>query len=141
MSRQPAVAARREAESAEKVTVNLGFVDLGQIDLLVQESFYANRSDFIRAAIRQQLAQHRAFLEAAVSRQPLAVGLQRLTRTQLEQALQAGERLRLRVLGLLTIDPDVPAALAASTIDAITVLGALHASPEVRAALHDRIRA
>ena len=140
MGRVPAAVMRRDAESAEKVTINLGFVDLGQIDLLVQESFYSNRSDFIRAAIRNQLAQHREFLQAAVGRKPVAIGLHRLSRAALEQARDSGEPLRLRVLGLLSIDEDVPADLAAGAIGSITVLGALHASPAVRAVLADRIR-
>ncbi len=125
---------------SEKITINLGFVDLGQIDLLVREGFYSNRSDLIRAAIRQQLLRHAEVLQQTVTRKSLVLGLQRFTRGDLEAVRAAGERLQLRVLGLASIDPDVSVDLALSTIESILVLGALNASPEVKAALADRMR-
>lgn len=125
---------------SEKITINLGFVDLGQIDLLVREGFYSNRSDLIRTAIRQQLLRHSEVLQQTVTRKSLVLGLQRFTRSDLEAVRAAGERLQLRVLGLASIDPDVSVELALSTIESILVLGALNASPEVKAALADRMR-
>ena len=130
---------KREAES-EKITINLGFVDLGQIDLLVEEGFYSNRTDFIRTAIRNQVLAHNDVLKSSVARRSMVLGLHRVTRQDLEKALAAGEQLHIQVLGLATIDEDVPAQLAARTIGSITVLGALRARPEVKAVLADRIR-
>jgi Arc/MetJ-type ribon-helix-helix transcriptional regulator len=130
---------RKEAES-EKITINLGYVDLGHIDLLVQEGFYSNRTDFIRTAIRNQLGSHGDVLKQTVARRSMVLGLQRYTRKDLERLRAAGEQLEIQVLGLATIDDDVPAKLAAQTIASISVLGALRASPAVKAALADRIR-
>jgi Arc/MetJ-type ribon-helix-helix transcriptional regulator len=123
----------------EKITVNLGFVDLGHIDLMVQEGFYSNRTDFIRSAIRNQLHRHADFVKTSVARKTLDLGLRHYSRADLEAARLAGQSLHLHVLGLLTIAPDVNAELARATIASITVLGALHASPEVKAALSDRV--
>ncbi|AVS75569.1 CopG family transcriptional regulator [Paracidovorax cattleyae] len=124
---------------SEKITINLGYVDLGHIDLLVAESFYGNRTDFIRTAIRNQLAVHAEALRQVVARKMLVLGLQRFSAADLEAARAAGERLQIRVLGLATIDPDVTPELALATIDSLTVLGALQASSAVKTALAGRI--
>jgi Arc/MetJ-type ribon-helix-helix transcriptional regulator len=124
----------------EKITINLGLVDLGQIDLLVQEGFYQNRTDFIRTAIRNQLGAHAEAVKQTVARKELVLGLQHYARRDLEAVRQAGETLEIRVLGLASIADDVTAELALATIDSIDVLGALRASPAVRAALAERTR-
>lgn len=124
----------------EKITVNLGCVDLGQIDLLVQEGFYANRSDFIRTATRNQLAVHGDSVRQAVARKTLSLGVLHVTKSELLALKAAGETLDIRVLGLATIDPSVTPDLALATISSLTVLGALHASAAVKAALRGRIR-
>jgi Arc/MetJ-type ribon-helix-helix transcriptional regulator len=124
----------------EKITINLGCVDLGQIDLLVQEGFYANRTDLIRTAIRNQLATHGEAVRQAVSRKTLVLGIQHYSKADLEALKAAGETLQIRVLGLATIDLAVTPELALATIESVTVLGALHASPAVKAALSQRIR-
>jgi Arc/MetJ-type ribon-helix-helix transcriptional regulator len=125
---------------SEKLTINLGFVDLGHIDLLVRDGFYSNRSDFIRTAIRNQLATHADAARQAASRLTLELGLRTFTREDLEAVRAAGERLRIRVLGLAVIADDVTPDLARATIESITVLGALHAPGDVRTALADRLR-
>jgi len=130
---------RREPES-EKITINLGYVDLGRVDLLVDEGFYSNRTDFIRTAIRNQLGAHGDVLQQFVARRSMVLGLVRYTRKDLESVRAAGEQLQIQVLGLATIDDDVPPQLAAQTIASITVLGTLRASAKVKAALADRIR-
>ena len=124
----------------EKITINLGLVDLGQIDLLVQEGFYQNRTDFIRTAIRNQLGAHAEAVKQTVARKELVLGLQHYARRDLEAVRQAGEMLEIRVLGLASIADDVTPELALATIDSIDVLGALRASPAVKAALEGRIR-
>ncbi len=124
----------------EKITINLGLVDLGQIDLLVREGFYQNRTDFIRTAIRNQIGEHAEAVQQTVARKTLVLGLQNYTRQDLETVRAAGETLQIRVLGLATIADDVPPELALATIDSIEVLGAFRASPAVKAALADRIR-
>jgi Arc/MetJ-type ribon-helix-helix transcriptional regulator len=124
----------------EKITINLGFVDLGQIDLLVQESFYSNRSDFIRTAIRNQLDRHADIVGKSVARRQLDLGLRRYGRRELEAVRANGEKLAIQVLGLAVIEPDVTADLALATIASIHVLGALQAAPEIKAALASRIQ-
>jgi Arc/MetJ-type ribon-helix-helix transcriptional regulator len=131
--------ARDRQGETEKITINLGYVDLGRIDLLVQEGFYTNRSDFIRTAIRRQLDAQSAPVAAALSRQTLELGLCAFGRADLEAAVARGEQLAIRVVGLARIAPDVTPELARAAIGSLTVLGALQASPAVRAALADRL--
>ena len=131
---------RGRLPESEKITINLGFVDLGQVDLLVAEGFYGNRSDFIRTAIRNQLARHGDVVERAVARRTLVLGLQRFDAAALRAVLDAGERLRIRVLGLAVIADDVSPELALAAIESIDVLGALQASPAVKSALAPRLR-
>jgi Arc/MetJ-type ribon-helix-helix transcriptional regulator len=126
--------------SDEKITINLGPVDLGQIDLLVQEGFYANRTDLIRTAIRNQLTTHADVVRQSAARQTLVLGIQHFTADDLTAAKAARRKLQIRVLGLAVIAPDVTPELALATIESITVLGALHASPAVKAALAGRMR-
>ena len=122
----------------EKITINIGCVDLGQIDLLVQEGFYNNRTDLIRTAIRNQIAAHQDVVRQVVSRRTLALGIQHFSSAQLKAVKAAGQMLDIKVLGLATIADDVTPALALATIQSMTVLGALHASPAVKAALRER---
>jgi len=140
MARASVVEPRRKEVESEKITINVGFVDLGHIDLLVEEGFYSNRTDFIRTAIRNQVLTHGDVLKNTVARRSMVLGLQRFTRQDLEKVLAAGEQLHIQVLGLATIDDDVPAQLASRAIGSISVLGALRASPQVKAALANRIR-
>ena len=131
---------RPKPPDAEKITINLGYVDLGQVDLLVAEGFYSNRTDFIRTAIRNQLTAHGEALKQVVARKMLVLGLQQFSAADLEAVRRAGEKLEIRVLGLATISTDVTPDLALETIGSLTVLGALHASAAVKAALADRLR-
>ena len=124
----------------EKITINLGLVDLGQIDLLVQEGFYSNRTDFIRTAIRNQLSTHAEVVRQTVARKTLVLGLENYTRRDLEAVREAGETLEIKVLGLASIADDVSPELALETIDSLVVLGALRASPAVKSALAGRIQ-
>ena len=123
----------------EKITINLGYVDLGHIDLLVQDGFYSNRTDFIRTAIRNQIAIHAETLKQTVARKTLVLGLQHYSRRDLEAVRAAGQKLQIQVVGLASIADDVSAELARATIDSVVVLGAFRASAEVKAALADRI--
>lgn len=128
-----------ELEKTEKITINLGFVDLGQIDLLVQEGFYSNRTDCIRTAIRTQLATHAEVVKRTVARKTLVLGVQHYTRRDLEAVRAADQTLQINVLGLASIAEDVSPELALATIDSVVVLGAFRASFAVKAALADRI--
>jgi Arc/MetJ-type ribon-helix-helix transcriptional regulator len=128
-----------ELEKTEKITINLGLVDLGQIDLLVQEGFYTNRTDFVRTAIRNQLTTHADVVKRMVARKTLVLGMQHYTRSDLEAVRAAGEKLQISVLGLVSIAEDVSPELALATIDSIEVLGALRASAAVKAVLAGRI--
>ena len=122
----------------EKLTINMGCVDLGQIDLLVQEGFYANRTDLIRTAVRNHLATHQEVVRQVVKRKTLTLGIQHFSAADLKAAKAAGQMLSIKVLGLASIGADVTPALALATIESITVLGALRASPAVKAALRER---
>jgi len=131
---------RPKTGDTEKITINLGYVDLGHIDLMVQEGFYSNRTDFIRTAIRNQIDRHAEVARQAVARRPMDLGLRHYSREDLESAREAGQMLHIHVLGLASIAEDVTPELARATIASVTVLGALHASPAIKAALADRIR-
>jgi Arc/MetJ-type ribon-helix-helix transcriptional regulator len=131
---------RPRHSDSEKITINLGYVDLGHIDLLVAEKFYSNRTDFIRTAIRNQLERHAEATKQTVARKTLDLGLRHYSRQDLEAVRATGEMLQIHVLGLASIADDVTPELALATIASVEVLGALHASPAVKAALHDRTR-
>ena len=130
--------AGNEADKTEKITINLGLVDLGQIDLLVQEGFYANRTDFIRSAIRTQLATRASAVDQSVQRNALVLGTQNYSRDDLERLRVDGKRVQIRVLGLATIARDVSVDLALATVESVEVLGAFRASPAVKKALAPR---
>ncbi len=134
------VATRPKASDSEKITINLGHVDLGQVDLLVSEGFYSNRTDFIRTAIRNQLTQHAEVLKQVVARKQLVLGLHHISRTDLQALQQVRQKLTLRVVGLATIGIDVTPELALDTIESLEVLGALHATAEVKRVLADRLK-
>ena len=133
-----AVDIRGKVSDTEKITINLGVIDLGQVDLLVQEGFYSNRTDLIRTAIRNQLATHSDVLRQTVARRTLVLGLQEFSRRDLEAVRESRTKLRIQVLGLVRIADDVSPQLASETIESIAVLGALHATQAVKAALADR---
>jgi Arc/MetJ-type ribon-helix-helix transcriptional regulator len=134
------VEARSKLGESEKITINLGYVDLGSIDLLVSESFYANRTDFIRTAIRNLLDRHADTTRQNIARNKFDIGIRRFTRQDLEEVKAAGEVLNIQILGLASIASDVPPELAVETIASLHVLGALDASPAVKAALGDRVK-
>lgn len=125
---------------SEKITINLGYVDLGHVDLLVREGFYSNRTDLIRTAIRNQLAHHAEAMKQTIVRQTLEIGLRHYSRADLQKVQAAGEKLSIKVVGLAIIGDDVSPELACATIKSITVLGALQAAKPVKAALADRLR-
>jgi Arc/MetJ-type ribon-helix-helix transcriptional regulator len=131
---------REKGSDTEKITINLGYVDLGRIDLLVREQFYSNRSDFIRTAIRNQLASHADAVTQSIDRHTLELGLRDYSRADLEAVKAAGEKLHIKVVGLARIASDVTPELALATIGSMTVLGALQASPAVKSALAERIK-
>ena len=131
---------RPKSGDSEKITINLGYVDLGQVDLLVREGFYSNRTDFIRTAIRNQLDRQNDAVRQSVARHQLDIGLRLYSRQDLEATEAKGETLHIHVLGLAIIAADVPAALARATIGSLQILGALQASAAVKAALSDRLR-
>jgi len=131
---------RSKRSDSEKITINLGFVDLGHVDLLVQEGLYSNRTDFIRTAIRNQIERHADVVRGAITRKSVDLGLRHFSREDLQAARDAGQTLDIRVLGLASIAQDVTPELARAAISSISVLGALHASAAVKAALADRLR-
>lgn len=139
MGKMEATELKPKLADSEKITINLGMIDLGQIDLLVSEGFYANRTDLIRTAIRNQLNTHADVVRQTVARKSLVLGMHHYSRKDLEAAQAAGERLQIQVLGMASIATDVPVELALATIESIFVLGALHASAAIKTALAGRI--
>jgi Arc/MetJ-type ribon-helix-helix transcriptional regulator len=137
--RMPASKKTADSEKSEKITINVGLVDLGQIDLLVSEGFFANRTDFIRTAIRRQLESRSGAVDSTVARRALTLGSEHFSREDLEELRDAGQTVELRVLGLATIADDVTPELALATIAAVEVLGAFRAPRAVKAALASRI--
>src|SRR5689334_25341149 len=131
---------RPKPSDSEKITINLGFIDLGYVSQMVQEGFYSNRTDFIRTAIRNQLERNADVVKQSTARKSLDLGLRNYSREDLEATQRAGEMLHINVLGLASISQDVTPELARATIASVSVLGALHASPAVKAALADRTR-
>jgi len=139
MARTSVLDPRQRSGETEKMTVNVGVVDLGHVDLLVQEGFYSNRSDLVRTALRNQIALHADTVKQTVARRTLMVGLQHFSRADLENAVASGQRLKVQVVGLARIADDVTPELARAAIESVTVLGAFQASSAVRRALSDRI--
>jgi Arc/MetJ-type ribon-helix-helix transcriptional regulator len=127
-----------EVDKSEKITINVGLVDLGQIDLLINEGFFANRTDFIRTAIRRQLETRSSAVDRTVARRELTLGTEHYSRHDLEELCDSGRMVELRVLGLATIADDVSPELALATIAAVEVLGAFRAPAAVKAALAPR---
>jgi len=132
--------ARPRVADSEKITINLGHVDLGHVDLMVQDGFYSNRTDFIRTAIRNQLDRHADVLRQSLARRPAELGLRHFSRADLEAARDSGQLLHIHVLGLASIASDVTPELARAAIVSVRVLGALHASADIKTALADRTR-
>jgi Arc/MetJ-type ribon-helix-helix transcriptional regulator len=131
---------RDKTGDTEKITINLGYVDLGRVDLLVHDGFYSSRSDFIRTAIRNQLSTQDDIVSKSMTRQTLELGLRDYSRADLEAVRRAKQKLHIRVVGLARIADDVTPELAVATIGSITVLGALQASVGVKAALAGLIK-
>jgi Arc/MetJ-type ribon-helix-helix transcriptional regulator len=124
----------------EKITINMSTVDLGQIDLLVDQGFYSNRTDFIRTAIRNQLAQHADTVKQTITSRTMVLGSVTYDRKDLEKALAEGKKKEIRVVGVLILKDDIPPELAAATIHSVEVFGVLRASDAVKNALLDRIK-
>jgi Arc/MetJ-type ribon-helix-helix transcriptional regulator len=124
----------------EKITINLGVVDLGKIDLLVEQGFFTNRTDFIRTAIRHHLDKHDTQLQETITRNNFAVGIMVYTASGLQKRLEKGEMLDIMVVGMFVLSEGITPELARNTINSIKVLGIFEASKEVKEALADRIR-
>ena len=122
----------------EKITINMSAVDLGRVDLLVDEGFYSNRSDFIRSAIRKELDVHRDMVVQAVSRKKMVIGVVMYSRHDLEIAQAKGVVYDIKVVGTVILDSSISPELALATISRVKIYGILHASPAVKEALADR---
>ncbi len=125
---------------SEKITINLSAADLGRIDLLTEEGFYSNRTDFIRAAIRKELDVHGDVVKQSVARRFAMLGVVVYTKRGLERFLEKKEKLNINVVGGVVFSKDVPPQLALDTIQSLKVHGVLRASSAVKEALADRIQ-
>lgn len=125
---------------SEKITINMSAVDLGKVDLLVQEGLYSNRTDFIRTAIRNQLDRHNLEIQQSVTRHSFVIGVLSYNRVDFEKYRQKGEQVEMKVIGLLALADDIPAELAREVVTSIQVRGIFQASSELKAALADRTK-
>ncbi|WP_442600657.1 CopG family transcriptional regulator [Paenibacillus sp. KN14-4R] len=116
----------------EKITINLGAVDLGQIDLLVEQGFYSNRTDLIRTAIRNQIHSHSDEIKQIVKEKSVVIGIQVLTKKELEDLRALRKEKIIKIVGMLIVEPDVPPSLFEETIDSIKVYGMIKAEPEIK---------
>ncbi len=123
----------------EKITVNIGLVDLGRIDLLVQEGFYSSRADFIRTAIRNQLDRQKSAVDSITDRKSMVIGTLSFTKSDLEKKLKENEMVNVKVIGLLILADDITPELALDTIASVTVRGVFKAPENVKEALKDRL--
>lgn len=124
----------------EKITINMSAVDLGKIDLMVQEGSYSNRTDFIRTAIRSQLEKHTFEIQQTITRNSYVIGVLTYDQDDLEQKKAKGEKVNIRVLGLLHLASDISPNLAREVIESIQVRGIFQASDKVKTALIDRTK-
>lgn len=123
----------------EKVCVNLAAVELGKIDVLVSQGLFTSRTDLIRAGIRKVLEENGEAVQR-VALGAAGLGIMAITRKQLEQARKAGEKLDMKVIGILVIDPDVTPELADTTIHEIRIFGTLRGPKAVLARIGDRVK-
>ncbi len=125
---------------SEKITINMGPVDLGKIDLLVEQGHYSNRTDFIRTAIRSQLDKHTPEVQHAVTTNSFAVGVLSYDRSHLERLKAKRKKLTITVIGALHLSKDISPELACEAIESVQVRGIFHASDEVKAALAGKMK-
>ena len=125
---------------SEKITINMNVVDLGKVDMLVQEGVYSNRTDFIRTAIRNLLDKHSFEIQQTVTRNSYVIGALMYNRADLEKIKSKNERLNLKIIGLLSLDKDIPVELADEVIEVVQVRGVFNASEPVKAVLSDRMK-
>ena len=125
---------------SEKITINMSAVDLGKVDLLVQEGLYSNRTDFIRTAIRNLLDKHSLEIQQSVTRHSYSIGALIYDKSDLEKIRNKGEKINLTLVGFLHLTSDIPPELALEVIESIEVRGVFHASEALKAALVERIK-
>jgi len=126
----------------EKATINIGIMELAQIDLLVENMIYTNRSDFIRTAIRNQLEMHKSDIERlylqtkANSFEPESqvqggIGIYRLRKAALSDAMKSNKKLHIMVMGILLIDKDISPELFEATVESIKIYGKIQAQKSI----------
>jgi Arc/MetJ-type ribon-helix-helix transcriptional regulator len=124
---------------SEKITINIGSVDLGRIDLLVQEGFYSNRTDFIRTAIRNQLERQSTTVDSIKSRKSMVIGTLVFNNRDLQEKKANNEMVNIKVIGMLILADDITPELALDTIQSITVHGVFKAPDDLKEVLKERI--
>lgn len=123
----------------EKITINISAVDLGKIDLLVNEGLYTNRSDLIRTAIRNQLDRHNFEVQQSVTRHSYTIGVLAYDKSDFEKFKAQGKKIKMNIVGMLHLGKDIPPELAREVVESIQVRGVFHASDEIKAALKDQM--
>lgn len=124
----------------EKITINMSAVDLGKVDLLVQEGLYSNRTDFIRTAIRNALDKHNVEIQQSVIRHAFVIGMVHYDPSEFEECKSQGKKLRIRVIGMLDISSKITPELADQVVESIQVRGIFQAPEEVKKVLADRMK-
>jgi Arc/MetJ-type ribon-helix-helix transcriptional regulator len=124
----------------EKLTLSMSADELRQVDLLVERGLYASREAFLQTAARNLLHEHGMDLPQSTAGHLTAAGIVMHNRKSLEKLLAAGRQVELNVTGILRFAADVTPELACAVVKSLKVCGAFQASPEVKAALKDRMR-
>lgn len=117
----------------EKITINIDVVDLGKIDLLVDQGFYSNRTDLIKTSIRNELLKHEETVKQIVTEKSYNIGVTKFSKDYLEQLASNHKVLDVKVMGLLIIEEDVTPQLVQKTIQTLKVMGAFKAKNEIKA--------
>ncbi len=119
----------------EKITINMNVVDLGKADLLVEQGFYSNRTDFIKTSIRNQLSVHANVVDNVITDKSIYLGVALYNRKDLEKVLEQNKVLDIKAAGMVILANDIDVELATKAIKSLKVYGVLKASPEIKKAL------
>lgn len=125
---------------SEKVSVNINEEALSKIDLLVEDGFYSNRSDFINRAVDTLLDRENRTVDKLleihskekINSRQWFVGVQTMGSQYLEKVKEQGVRLRIKGCGVLYFEKDAAQELVFETVEYI--------SPRIRVIAEEAVR-
>jgi Arc/MetJ-type ribon-helix-helix transcriptional regulator len=126
-------------ETTEKITININTIDLGHIDLLVNEGYYATRTEFIKTAVKKQLDRHEEDTKKLIEQKAkhgdyeLSIGVGGFTKSELERIIQKKEaKIKMIFIGLFITPKDVTLELLEQAVESIKVYGVCRCSQEIK---------